>query len=61
MQDAVEDAVEEDPGFGAIIEPLLARLAETRNSAPSFAGFDLRGAKGVQVGNFNKQTNTTIH
>jgi hypothetical protein len=54
----VEDAVEEDPGFGAAIGVLLARLEDTRNGAPSVAGIDLRGAKGVQVGNFNQQTNT---
>jgi hypothetical protein len=61
VQDAVENAVEEDPGFGAVIEPLLARLAETSNSALFVSGIDLRGAKGVQVGNFNQQTNTTFH
>lgn len=58
VQDAVEDAVEEDPGFGTVIEALLARLEEARDGAPSVAGIDLRGAKGVQVGNFNTQTNT---
>lgn len=58
VQDAVEEAVEEDPEFGATIEMLLARLEEARNGAPSIAGIDLRGAKGVQVGNFNTQTNT---
>ena len=58
VQDAVEDAVEEDPGFEAAIGVLLARLEETYDSVPSVAGIDLRGAKGVQVGNFNQQTNT---
>jgi oligoendopeptidase F len=58
VQDAVEDAVEEDPDFGAMLEALLARLEEARNGASSIAGIDLRGAKGVQVGNFNTQTNT---
>lgn len=58
VQDAVEEATEADPEFGAIIETLLARLEEARNGAPSVAGIDLRGAKGVQVGNFNTQTNT---
>jgi hypothetical protein len=58
VQDAVEDAVQEDPGFGAVIGALLARLEEARIGAPSVAGIDLRGAKGVQAGNFNKQTNT---
>lgn len=56
--DAVEEAAEDDPGFGAVIEALLARLEEARNGAPSIAGIDLRGAKGIQVGNFNVQTNT---
>lgn len=58
VQDAVEDAAQEDPGFGVIIEALLAKLEDARNGAPSVAGIDLRGAKGVQVGNFNTQTNT---
>jgi hypothetical protein len=58
VQDAVEEAAEDDPGFGAGIEALLARLEEARNGAPSIAGIDLRGAKGVQVGNFNTQSNT---
>jgi hypothetical protein len=58
MQDAVEEAVEDDPGFGAVIEALLTKLDEARNAAPSVAGIDLREAKGVQVGNFNTQTNT---
>jgi hypothetical protein len=58
VQDAVEDAVEGDPGFGAVIEVLLARLEEARDGTPSVAGIDLRGAKGVQVGNSNTQTNT---
>jgi hypothetical protein len=58
VQDAVEDAAEDDPGFSAVIETLLARLDEARNGAPSLAGIDLRGAQGVQVGNHNTQTNT---
>lgn len=58
VQDAVEEAVEEDPEFGAALDALLAMLEEIRNGAPSVAGVDLRGAKGVQVGNFNTQTNT---
>lgn len=58
VQDAVEEAAEDDPGFGAVIEALLARLEEARNGAPTVAGNDLREAKGVQVGNFNTQTNT---
>jgi hypothetical protein len=58
IQDAVEEAVEGDPEFGVTIEALIARLEEVRDGAPSVAGIDLRGANGVQVGNFNTQTNT---
>jgi len=58
IQDAVEEAAEGDPEFGVMIEALIARLEEARDGAPSVAGIDLRGAKGVQVGNFNTQTNT---
>jgi hypothetical protein len=58
VQDAVEGAAEDDPEFGATISALLARLEEARDGAPSVAGIDLRGAKGVQVGNLNTQTNT---
>lgn len=58
VQDAVEEAAVDDPEFGATIEALLARLEEARDGAPSVLGIDLRGAKGVQVGNFNTQTNT---
>ena len=58
IQDAVEEAAEGDPEFGVTIEALIARLEEVRDGAPSVAGIDLRGAKGVQVGNFNTQTNT---
>lgn len=58
VQDAVEDAIEYNPDFAAVIEALLAKLEEARSGAPSVAGIDLRGANGVQVGNFNTQTNT---
>ena len=58
IQDAVEEAVENDPDFAAVVEDLLARLEEARNGAPTLAGIDLRGAKGVQIGNFNSQRNT---
>ena len=58
VQDAVGEAAEEDPEFSAIIEVLLAKLEEIHASAPSVTGIDLRGAKGVQVGNDNAQTNT---
>lgn len=57
VRDAVEEAAEDDPEFGARIEALLTRLEEARGGAPSVAGVDLRGAKGVQVGNFNVQNN----
>jgi hypothetical protein len=58
VQDAVEEAAEDDPEFGTAIEALLAKLEEIRDGATSVAGIDLRGAKGVQVGNYNTQTNT---
>jgi hypothetical protein len=58
IQDAVEEAAEADADFGVTIEALIARLEEARDGAPSVAGIDLRGAKGVQVGNLNTQTNT---
>jgi hypothetical protein len=58
VQDAVEDAVEDDPEFGTTIEALLAKLEVIRGGSPSVAGIDLRGAKGVQVGHHNTQTNT---
>jgi hypothetical protein len=58
VQDAVQEAAEEDPDFGAAIEALIARLEEARDGTPSVAGVDLRGAQGVQVGNRNTQTNT---
>lgn len=57
VQDAVEDAAEGDPDFAAVLVALLAELEAARSNAPSAAGVDLRGAKGVQVGNFNAQTN----
>jgi hypothetical protein len=55
--DAVEDAAEGDPGFGAAVDALIARLEQAGHGAPSAAGIDLRGAKGVQVGSLNTQTN----
>jgi hypothetical protein len=58
VRDAVEEASEDDPDFAATIEALLAELQEARNGASSIAGIDLRKAKGVQVGDFNTQTNT---
>jgi hypothetical protein len=58
VQDAVEEATEEDPRFKALLEAVLASLEEANSGTPSLAGIDLRGAKGVQVGNHNAQTNT---
>jgi hypothetical protein len=58
VQDAVQEAAEEDHDFGAVIEELIARLEAARDGAPPVAGIDLRGARGVQVGNRNTQTNT---
>jgi hypothetical protein len=58
VQDAVEEAADDDPDFAAHLEDLLARLEEARNSVPQVGGIDLRGSRGVQVGNYNTQTNT---
>lgn len=58
VQDAVEEATEEDPQFRVLLEAVLAKLEEASGGAPSVAGIDLRGAKGVQVGNHNAQENT---
>ena len=58
VQYAVEEATEEDPQFATAVEQVLAQLERFRDGASSVAGFDLRHAKGVQVGNFNTQTNT---
>ena len=58
VRDAVEEATEEDPQFAARVEAVLAQLDQARGGAPSVAGIDLRGAKAVQVGDFNTQTNT---
>lgn len=56
--DAIQDAAEDDPEFGALLEALVARLEEAQENAPSAGQIDLRGAQGVQVGNLNTQTNT---
>jgi hypothetical protein len=58
VQDAVEEAADDDHDFAADLEDLLARLEEARNSVPPVGGIDLRGSRGVQVGNYNTQTNT---
>jgi hypothetical protein len=58
VQDAVEAATEEDPQFKGRLEAVLAKLEESRGGASSIAGIDLRGAKGVQMGDYNSQTNT---
>jgi hypothetical protein len=58
VQDAVEEAVGEDPDFAATVQAILAELEKTRAGAPAVTGIDLRHAKGVQVGSHNTQTNT---
>lgn len=58
VQDAIEEATEEDPRFAAMLEAALGQLEEERAGAPTVAGIDLRHARGVQLGNFNTQTNT---
>ena len=58
VQDAVEEAAEDDPRFAATIEALMVRLAETSRSTPTVTDVDLRAARGVQLGNYNSQTNT---
>ena len=55
---AVEEAAEQDPQFASAMDNALAELERLRDGAPAVAGIDLRHAKGVQVGNFNTQTNT---
>lgn len=58
VQDATEEAAEEDLQFKALLEAVLLRLEEIRDNASSISGIDLRGAKGVQIGNYNNQSNT---
>ena len=58
VQDAVEDAVEQDTAFAAVLQVVLDELDRARAGAPSVAGIDLRHAQGVQVGHHNTQTNT---
>jgi hypothetical protein len=58
VQDAVEDAAQGDADFGAVILELVTRLQEASSNSASAAAVDLRGAQGVQIGNFNTQTNT---
>ena len=58
VQDAVDEAAEGDPDFAAVIGELVTRLQEAARNSASAAAVDLRGAQGVQVGNFNTQTNT---
>src|SRR5215472_4489686 len=50
VNDAVDEAAEDDSQFAALLTEALARLDEARGSASSVAGIDLRNAKGVQVG-----------
>jgi hypothetical protein len=58
VRDSVEAAAEDDLQFRATLEALVTALEEARGGSPSVTGVDLRGAKGVQVGDFNVQTNT---
>jgi hypothetical protein len=53
---AVIDEVEADEHFAAALAAVVTELADV--GGPSVAGIDLRGARGVQVGNQNTQTNT---
>jgi hypothetical protein len=58
VQDAVEEAAEEDPRFEALLGAALSSLERAQGNASPVAWIDLRGAKGIQVGNYNSQTNT---
>jgi hypothetical protein len=58
VNDAIEEAAEDDSQFAALLKAVLAELDQARNGASSVAGIDLRNAQGVQVGNYNTQTNT---
>ncbi|MGD0244858.1 MAG: hypothetical protein ABSB59_31645 [Streptosporangiaceae bacterium] len=58
VNDAIEEAAEGDSQFAALLKAVLAELDQVRNGASSVAGIDLRNAQGVQVGNYNTQTNT---
>jgi hypothetical protein len=58
VNDAIEEAAEDDSQFAALLKAVLAELDQVRNGASSVAGIDLRNAQGVQVGNYNTQTNT---
>jgi hypothetical protein len=58
VQDAIEDAADDDPQFARIIQRLLSELEEAQAGSPGTAGIDLRNAKGVQLGSHNFQANT---
>jgi hypothetical protein len=58
VNDAVEEAAEDDSQFASLLKAVLAELDEARGGARSVAGIDVRNAKGVQIGNYNTQTNT---
>jgi len=58
VNDAIEEAAEGDSQFAALLKAVLAELDQVRNGASSVAGIDLRNAQGVQVGDYNTQTNT---
>jgi hypothetical protein len=53
---AVAEEVDHDEQFGQALAAVVAELAAAGGTRA--AGIDLRGAKGVQVGNQNTQTNT---
>jgi hypothetical protein len=56
---ALEEAVEQDPDFAFALQEVLAQLDQARSEDPRrLAGFDLRGAQGIQIGDGNTQTNT---
>jgi hypothetical protein len=55
---SLEDAMENDTDFRDRLSAVLAELEDLSHGAGNLAGIDLRGARGVQVGNHNEQTNT---
>lgn len=57
LEDMVECAAEGDPDFGVVLAAPVAELKESCCNTQSAAHFDLRGTKGVQVSDFNVQTN----
>lgn len=58
VRDAIDDACEQDAAFATTLQRILAELDDARRAAPDpLPGFDLRGAKGVQLGARNTQVN----